>query len=175
MAHLFTLTPDIPAGAQKNRLRPFGGRKVRWTFLCFRLTSLKGEGVLRQVLANAVMAYDERLAARVRKALARRRMVTEKKMFGSIAFLWRGHMCCGVLNDDLVLRVGPDRYEEALAQPHARPMDFTGRAFKGFVYVGPGGCRTGKALAKWLARALDHVWALPAKRKRKTRKATTNA
>ncbi len=125
------------------------------------------------------MAYDERLAVRVRQALARRKTVTEKKMFGGIAFLWRGHrseallaalvrldiMCCGVIDGNLVVRVGPDRYEDALARPHARPMDFTGRALKGFVYVGPGGCRTDRALAKWLARALDFASSLSAKKR----------
>ena len=66
------------------------------------------------------MTYDEKLADRVRRVIARRERITEKKMFGGLAFLLGGRMCCGVLNDDLVVRVGPARYKEALAQPHAR-------------------------------------------------------
>ncbi|MDH3625981.1 MAG: TfoX/Sxy family protein, partial [Myxococcales bacterium] len=72
------------------------------------------------------MAYDEKLAGRVREVLARRRGVTEKKMFGGLSFLVNGHMCCGIVGDDLMVRVGPDAYEGALKKKGARPMDFTG-------------------------------------------------
>ncbi|MBI2989080.1 MAG: TfoX/Sxy family protein [Deltaproteobacteria bacterium] len=109
------------------------------------------------------MAYDEKLADRIRKVLARRKGLTEKKMFGGVAFLLDGKMCCGVLNDNLVVRVGSERYEKTLAAPHARPMDFTGRPLKGFVFVGPGGCRTDKALAKWVKQAVDFAMTLPRK------------
>lgn len=109
------------------------------------------------------MAYDEKLAARVRGALAGRRGVAEKKMFGGVAFMLRGHMCCGVTKDDLVIRVGPRRYEEALAHPHARPMDFTGRPLRGFVFVSPSGYKNDKALAKWVTKAVDFASSLPAK------------
>jgi hypothetical protein len=107
------------------------------------------------------MAYDEELADRVRSALAARRRTTEKKMFGGIAFLLGGRMCCGVLGEDLVLRVGPAGYAAALARPHVRPMDFTGRPVSGFVYVGPRGVKTGAALTKWLQEAIDHALSLP--------------
>ena len=83
------------------------------------------------------MAYDEYLAERIRKALKRRKGITEKKMFGGICLLLDGNMVGGVVNDDLMVRVGPDGYEDALKQPHARPMDFTGKPLKGMVYVGP--------------------------------------
>ncbi len=73
------------------------------------------------------MSYDEKTAERVREVLVRRGRVVEKKMFGVLAFLIDDSMCCGVLQNDLVVRVGPARYEETLAQPHARPMDFTGK------------------------------------------------
>ncbi|MBI4490559.1 MAG: TfoX/Sxy family protein [Deltaproteobacteria bacterium] len=109
------------------------------------------------------MAYDEKSADRIRKLLTRRKGVTEKKMFGGVAFMLRGHMCCGVVNGDLVVRVGPERYEKALSLPHTRPMDFTGRPLKGFVFVGPGGCKTDKALAKWLKEAVNFAATLPQK------------
>ena len=72
------------------------------------------------------MSYDERLASRLRALLSKRRDVVEKKMFGGLCFMVNGKMCCGVVKDDLVVRVGPERHARALAAPHARPMDFTG-------------------------------------------------
>ncbi len=110
------------------------------------------------------MAYDEKLADRVRSALARYRRITEKKMFGGLAFMLKGRMCCGVLNDDLVVRVGPEHYAVALTRPYARPMDFTGRPISGFVYVAACGVRGDAALAKWLRQAADHVSSLPARK-----------
>lgn len=109
------------------------------------------------------MVYDERLADRIRKMLARQKGLTEKKMFGGIAFMLNGNMCCGVVKNNLVLRIGPKNYEKALAEPHVRPMDFTGRPLRGFVFVGPGGYQTDEDLAKWVKRAVDFVSSLPAK------------
>lgn len=106
------------------------------------------------------MAYDEKLADRIRKALAGRKGLTERKMFGGIAFMLRGNMCCGVVKNDLVVRIGPHRYNEALHKPHARPMDFTGRPLKGFVFVSHGGYRTDRALQKWLSAAMRFVSSL---------------
>jgi TfoX/Sxy family transcriptional regulator of competence genes len=88
------------------------------------------------------MAYDEGLAAEVREILIEHGDLEERKMFGGIAFMVRGYMCCGVLNDDLVLRLGEDGAKKALAQPHVRPMDFTGRPMKGYVYVDKKGVGT---------------------------------
>lgn len=109
------------------------------------------------------MACDEKLAERIRVALKGRRGITEKKMFGGVAFLSRGNMLCGVVGSDLVVRVGPDAYEEALARPHAREMDFTGRPMKGMVYVAPAGVRTARQLDAWLERGLAFARSLPAK------------
>jgi TfoX/Sxy family transcriptional regulator of competence genes len=109
------------------------------------------------------MAYNEKLAERVRKALTGQKGIAEKKMFGGIAFMLFGNMCCGVLNDDLVVRVGPHAYTKALAESHTRPMDFTARPLKGYVFVAPDGCRTGKALGKWLKKACHFVTTLPRK------------
>lgn len=109
------------------------------------------------------MAYNEKLAARVRKALARHKAVAEIKMFGGLCFTLRGNMCCGVDKNNLMVRVGPERHKEALKQPHARPTDITGRPMKGFVFVGPGGCRTAPAFRKWIKRATDFALSLPPK------------
>ncbi len=109
------------------------------------------------------MAYNEKLADRVRAALARRRGVSEKKMFGGIAFLARGHMFCGVNGDDLMVRVGPAAYEKSLSRAHVREMDFTGRPLKGMVYVGPAGVRTAKQLRSWVDRGLEFARSLPPK------------
>lgn len=109
------------------------------------------------------MAYNQQLADRVRKALARRQGVAEEKMMGGLCFMLRGNMCCGVVNDDLVVRVGPERYDVALAEPHARPMDFTGRPLRGFVFVGPGGYRTDRGLKDWIQRGVRFALSLPAK------------
>lgn len=85
------------------------------------------------------MPYDEGLAQRLRERCESTDSMVEKKMFGGIAFMVQGHMSCGVVNETLMVRVGPERYQEALGRPHAREMDFTGRAMKGFVYVPPDG------------------------------------
>jgi TfoX/Sxy family transcriptional regulator of competence genes len=103
------------------------------------------------------VSYDERLAARVRALLSARDDVVEKKMFGGLCFMVGGAMCCGLTKTDFMVRVGPARYDEALAQAHARPMDFTGRPLKGMVYVAPEGLRTDAALARWVRRGLDFV------------------
>lgn len=114
------------------------------------------------------MAFDESLAERIRTAFdARGVTAEEKRMFGGLAFMVRGHMCVGVTGHDLMVRVGPDRYEDALARPHARPMDFTGRPLKGMVYVGPDGCRTAAAVEGWVERGLELATSLLAKKKKK--------
>ena len=109
------------------------------------------------------MAYDLELAGRIRLALAGRRGISEKRMFGGIAFLHRGNMCCGVVGDELMIRVGREAYAKTVALKHAHPMDFTGRPMTGFVYVRPAGFATRAALEKWLDRALAFAGSLPAK------------
>jgi TfoX/Sxy family transcriptional regulator of competence genes len=103
------------------------------------------------------VSYDEKLAARVRALLAKRDDVVEKKMFGGLCFMVGGAMCCGLTKTDFMVRVGAEQYDEALAQPHVRPMDFTGRPLKGMVYVSPEGLRTNAALARWVRRGLDFL------------------
>ena len=116
------------------------------------------------------MAYDEALAERIRRAVGRRTGVTEKRMFGGIAFLLGGKMFCGVATEDLMVRVGPERYAEALAMPHVRPMDFTGRPMKGYVFVGRAGTRTEGAVKQWVAWSTAFVAKMaPASRPRRRR------
>jgi TfoX/Sxy family transcriptional regulator of competence genes len=103
------------------------------------------------------MPYDEQLAARIRRILHKRKGVTEKKMFGGLSFLLDGKMCCGVLQNDLVVRIQPDHYAAALQQSHVRPMDFTGRPLKGFIFVSPEGCRTEKGLSRWIDHGVEFV------------------
>lgn len=113
------------------------------------------------------MAYDEKLADLVRQAIGPREDVTEKKMFGGVAFLLDGKMFCGIATADLMVRIGPERYEAALAEAHVRPMDFTGRPLKGYVYVAPEGVRTVKAIKKWIDRSLTFVATVPARVRKK--------
>jgi len=109
------------------------------------------------------MPYDEGVAQRLREAFAGRDDIVEKKMFGGIAFMHAGNMCCGVNDDCLMARVGPDAYEDALARAHTRPMDFTGKPLKGFVYVDPPGFAADKALDEWIEICLRFSGSLPAK------------
>ena len=97
------------------------------------------------------MAYDEGVAERLRDMFAEREDFVEKKMFGGIAFMHAGNMCCGITDDLLMARVGPDVYAAALEKPYAREMDFTGKALKGFVYVEPAGFAEDEDLVAWLA------------------------
>ena len=108
------------------------------------------------------MAYDEGVAEWLRDAFTNRKDVN-KKMFGSIAFMVSGNMCCGVVNDTLMARVGPDRYEAALKKPQARKMDFTGKPLKGFVYVAPEGFESDDDLVYWVRLCVDFVATLPPK------------
>ena len=107
------------------------------------------------------MAYDEGLAERIRQALPAGRPIDEKAMFGGLAFLLDGRMFVGIVGDDLMVRVGPERHEEALSAPHVRPMDFTGRPMKGYVFVAPAGCASDGALREWVERAIAFASTLP--------------
>ncbi len=109
------------------------------------------------------MAYDEALAERIRTALGPNRKVTERKMFGGLAFMVDGHMAVGVLRDTLMARVGADAYERALKRPHARAMDFTGRPMNGYVFVDPPGLERDADLAAWVVQCVRFVNTLPRK------------
>lgn len=116
------------------------------------------------------MAYDETLADRIRRALGPRGEVTEKKMFGGLAFLLDGKMFCGIVKDELMVRVGPKRYAAAIAEPHVRPMDFTGRPMEGYVYVAARGVKTEKGIRGWVEQGAAFVATLERGTTRKRRK-----
>lgn len=109
------------------------------------------------------MAFDEGLAERLRDLLARRDGVAEKKMFGGLAFMLRGHMFVGVIGNELMVRVGPDRYADALRKSHVREMDFTGRPMKGYIFVAPEGFESDAALEEWVGLGATFVESLPSK------------
>jgi hypothetical protein len=108
------------------------------------------------------VAYGQELADRVRTMLPRGETVTERQMFGGLAFMLGGHMFCGIVKDTLMVRLGPDAAGRALEQPHVRPMDFTGRPMKGMIFVEPAGLH-GAALRHWVDAAASHVRGLPPK------------
>lgn len=108
------------------------------------------------------MAYDEGLAERIRGVLNDQPGTTEKRMFGGIAFLVKGHMSVGIVQDKLMVRVGPEVYERVLRERHARKMDFTGRPMKGFVYVVPSGYESDADLQRWVGMGVQYVLGLPA-------------
>lgn len=109
------------------------------------------------------MAYDERLAQRIRASLQRSRHVTEKKMFGGIAFLRKGLMFVGVSDSSLMARVGQENHADSLSRKHVRPMDFTGKPMRGYVFVDAAGTKTEAQLRFWLERCERFVATLPPK------------
>ena len=112
------------------------------------------------------MAYDERLAQRVRDLLPRR-SVEEKKMMGGLTFMVNGKMCVGILKDDLMARIDPSVYETALRRKGCREMNFTGKPMKGFVFVGPSGTKGARDLHYWVDLALDFNKQAKAAKKKK--------
>jgi TfoX/Sxy family transcriptional regulator of competence genes len=113
------------------------------------------------------VAFDEALGIRIRDVLDARefskRDIDERRMFGGLAFLDRGRMFIGITGDDLMVRVGPERGGEALARPHVRPMDFTGKPMVGYVYVSAPAIPTAAALREWVSWSLEFVDTLPVK------------
>jgi TfoX/Sxy family transcriptional regulator of competence genes len=110
------------------------------------------------------MAFDETLAARVRKALGKRAGIVEKKMFGGIAFLLRGNMCVGLHGNELIVRLDPEDGQRVLAEPNVRAFDLTGRPMKGWLLVAPGGLETDRALRRWVDAGIEFAASLPPKR-----------
>ncbi len=109
------------------------------------------------------MAYDEGLAERILDALGEREGLEPKKMFGGVGYMLRGNMSVGVRGDELIVRVGPERYEAALALPHARPFDMTGRPMKGWIWVAQEGFEDDADLEAWVQRGVDFALSLPPK------------
>lgn len=113
------------------------------------------------------MAYNEKLADRVREELEHLKRVEEKKMMGGLTFMVNGKMCVGVLKDDLMARIAPEFYQEALTKHGCRPMTFTGRTSKGFVVIGPEGTKGKKDITYWVGVALDFNKRAKSSRKKK--------
>jgi len=110
------------------------------------------------------MAFDEGLAERIREIMeATDQPFEEKNMFGGMSFMLGGNVACGVIGEDMCVRVGKDGNEEALAQPFARPFDFTGKAMAGWIYVSPEGLGEKDVLTAWVKRGVDFAKSLPAK------------
>jgi TfoX/Sxy family transcriptional regulator of competence genes len=110
------------------------------------------------------MAFDQDLAMRVRRLLEKQDGISERKMFGGLAFLLKGKMFCGVLGHDLVARLGAEQAQTALRRSYVRPMDFTGRPMKGYVYIAPDGLRTDRALQTFIRHAIRYTSSLSSKR-----------
>src|SRR5258708_36268946 len=110
------------------------------------------------------MAYDEKLAERIREILGKSKAVSEKKMFGGLCFLVNGKMACGVLKNDLIAKNGRGNHEKSAGQKHVRPFDFTGKPMMGIVYVAPAGVQTKKDLGKWGELGKGHAQTMPDKK-----------
>ena len=110
------------------------------------------------------MAFDEQLAARIRKHLGKKKGLVEKKMFGGLAFLLKGNMCVGVHGSEMIVRLPPDETDAALEQKHTRVFDLSGgRPMKGWILIEPKGVESDKALAKWVQTGVAFAESLPAK------------
>jgi TfoX/Sxy family transcriptional regulator of competence genes len=101
------------------------------------------------------MAYNEKLADRIREALVDVSSVTEKFMFGGMCFMVNEKMCIGVAKDEMMCRIDPALDETVLEKPGCRPMDFTGRPMKGYVFVSDEGMKTKKNFEYWISLCLD--------------------
>jgi TfoX/Sxy family transcriptional regulator of competence genes len=114
------------------------------------------------------MAYNEKLAERIREELFGVRNVEEKNMMGGLTFMVNGKMCVGIANDDLMARIDAAEYDKALERKGCREMDFTGRPMKGFVFIGPEGTKGSKDLTYWITLAMEfNKKARPSKKKKK--------
>jgi TfoX/Sxy family transcriptional regulator of competence genes len=109
------------------------------------------------------MAYDEGLAHRIREIVSDQPGLVEKKMFGGVGFMLHGNMACGVNRENLIVRVGPEKYAAALAKPNARVFDITGRPMTGWVTVEPDGYESDEDLKAWVQQGIDFALSLPPK------------
>ena len=116
------------------------------------------------------MAYNEKLADRIREAIAEVPRTVEKNMFGGVCFMVNNKMCVGVAKDEMMCRINPEVQEAALERPGARIMDFTGRPMKGFMFVGEEGLKSKKDLMYWINLSLEFNKLAKASKKKKTKK-----
>jgi TfoX/Sxy family transcriptional regulator of competence genes len=124
---------------------------------------------------NAAVAYDEDLAERVRARVAAIDKVVELNMFGGWGVTVSGNMAVGVMDRDLIVRVGPEGFDAALERPGVRPFDFTGRPMTGWVFVAPDAIENARSLDAWVARGVQYAQSLPAKQPKKRSPPKTRA
>lgn len=123
-----------------------------------------GPGVVAPgFFSRLYMSASDHLNARIRTTLASKQGITETKMFGGIAFMVNGNMCCGAVEDRLMVRLGKDLTKEALKEPHTAPMDYTGKVMSTMVYVLPKAIEADDDLKRWIDRAVAFVRTLPEK------------
>ena len=108
------------------------------------------------------MAYNEKLAERIRSELDGMPFV-EKKMFGGVGFLLNGNMACGVHKENMIVRVDPEKHERLLKKPYIRVFDITGRPMKGWLMVEPDGCKTTRQMRTWVKEGVEFALTLPSK------------
>jgi TfoX/Sxy family transcriptional regulator of competence genes len=118
---------------------------------------------------RAKQPLDEELVDVIRQTIGPRSDILEKRMFGGIAFLLDGKMTCGAVGNDLMVRVGPDDFDASLGEPHIRPMDFTGRPMRGFLYLSKSGWQQTRLRKRWIEGGIAYAAALPAKKPSKAR------
>ena len=109
------------------------------------------------------MSYDENLAQRIRKLLAGQPGRTEKRMFGGVSFMLQGNMACGVLKEEMIVRIDPEEHDVAVAKPHVRTFDFSGRPMKGWIMVAPGAHASEEGLQAWVQQGVRYALSLPPK------------
>jgi len=109
------------------------------------------------------LTQDEFLTGRIQSELASLPGLTTRKMFGGVGFLLQGNMACGVHKGSLIVRVGPEKYQACLAQPHVRPFDMTGRPMAGWIMVDPPGYKDDEALRSWIWQGVEFTRSLPPK------------
>ena len=109
------------------------------------------------------MAFNEALAERIRRGLARKKSIEEKKMFGGLGFLLKGNMLVGVWKDSMIVRVGQESYDESLLEPHVKEFDITGKPMKGWLLVASEGVEADDQLKEWIKRAVNFVVKMPEK------------
>lgn len=115
------------------------------------------------------MAYDAGLAERLHDHFQHHHELTVKKMFGGLCFLVSQHMCCAIIGDKLMARVGPNNYADCLSKPRVSEMDFTGKPVKGLVYIAPNGFESDIDLTYWVNICVTFANSLPPKLPKKNK------
>jgi TfoX/Sxy family transcriptional regulator of competence genes len=116
------------------------------------------------------MAFNEKITDRIREALVHLPSVEEKYMFGGVCFMVNKKMCIGVVKDEMMCRIDPLLEEDVLEKVGCRPMDFTGRPMKGYIYINEDGMKTKKTFAYWINLCLDFNSKAKASKRKKSGK-----